>query len=283
MNATADEMPRSVPALHDAIEATRGQMDQLVRRAMAERGVPDMPFSFAQFARLPMSDEEQAEIDEWERRRKECEASVAETDEHRALEGRLRDLEREVEVTKAAGALTKRGVPEKDARAVAEMSLDETDAIKACKAAVEARDRIIVLAGPPGVGKTTAAGWLVSKALSPHWHFDPLSSARFMTALELARISVYDDDAMAAVERPDLLVIDDVGAEYADAKGMFSTIIDGVVNARYARSLTTVITTNLNATLFRERYGERVIDRIRECGRFVELKGASMRKRGRAA
>ena len=102
---------------------------------------------------------------------------------------------------------------------------------------------------------------------------------RFVDVSRFSRSSRYDDEQMGPLERCSMLAIDDLGMEYADAKGSFLSLLDGLVNARYAASLRTVITTNLGAGAFRERYGERVADRIREVGRYVEIADPSMRGR----
>ena len=52
---------------------------------------------------------------------------------------------------------------------------------------------------------------------------------------------------------------------------------------RHGHRRLTVCTTNLKASDFRARYGERVADRIRECGAFVEIAGTSRRIAGGAA
>jgi DNA replication protein DnaC len=95
----------------------------------------------------------------------------------------------------------------------------------------------------------------------------------------LTRWNRFDDDAMATLERASALVVDDMGAEYMDDKGAFRSFVDGLMNARYADGLATVLTTNLNGQTFADRYGTRFADRLREAGRFVELRGTSMRGR----
>jgi DNA replication protein DnaC len=75
-----------------------------------------------------------------------------------------------------------------------------------------------------------------------------------------------------------LLVVDDLGSEYNDAKGFFAALLDEVIDARYSARLATAITTNLNAATFAARYGARIIDRLREAGRFVNCGNTSMRR-----
>jgi DNA replication protein DnaC len=74
-------------------------------------------------------------------------------------------------------------------------------------------------------------------------------------------------------------VIDDLGSEYHDAKGFFQTLLDEIIDVRYAGKLPTVITTNLDAAGFAAWYGERIVDRVREGGRFIACGNASLRRR----
>lgn len=173
------------------------------------------------------------------------------------------------------------GIPAKDHERLLN-GVGDTQAVQAALSAVEAKSVIVVLSGRRGCGKTVAAGrWLV--ALSGN------GRGLFIDAPRLTRWSRYDDDEMEKLERVGALVIDDLGMEYDDKHGAFRSFVDGLINARYSRSLPTLITTNLPANDFerdgqkvegfKSRYGERIADRIRECGKFVELRGDSMRSK----
>lgn len=132
---------------------------------------------------------------------------------------------------------------------------------------------LLVLSGGPGTGKTLAAcEWLRPKTSIGHGGW-------FVTAALLARYPRYDAKAMHDLLTCRALVVDDLGCEYMDDKGNFMAVLDEVINARYGERLPTLITTNLNADAFKERYGSRIADRIREDGRFVALGDVSFRPR----
>lgn len=191
--------------------------------------------------------------------------------------------------------LSELGIPAKDVDALYAGSLRDTAALSIARGWWEDdSSAILVLSGTRGCGKTTAAAWCVAQEprenpfrdydmgrYSGHGHREPRAnrprSRLFLDVTKLQRASRYDDEQMASIEYAATLAIDDLGMEYADAKGSFAALFDGLFNTRYAERLKTVITTNLTAQDFKARYGERVADRIREAGRFVELNEQSLR------
>jgi len=164
--------------------------------------------------------------------------------------------------------LKQAGVSERVLKAVVDVAPQQTDAIRLMREATQ-RDGacLVVLQGGVGCGKSCAAAvWAAEN--NAHW----------ITAKALARGSAYDD-ASKKLERYRHLVIDDLGTEYADAKGFFLSNLDGLIDARYADDLPTIITTNVAAEEFKQRYGDRIADRIRHTRGWVEIGGTSLRVR----
>lgn len=130
--------------------------------------------------------------------------------------------------------------------------------------------QITVLSGPKGCGKTVAATW---------WAAQRTHTVRFLKAADFAVTSRYDvqDRQLRQSWYSSPLVFDDFGSEYADAKGSFTADLDALVDAFYDAMRSLIITTNCNGKEFQERCGARVLDRLRECGRWVSLTGESMR------
>jgi DNA replication protein DnaC len=73
------------------------------------------------------------------------------------------------------------------------------------------------------------------------------------------------------------LIIDDLGVEYDAQSGYFQSLLDDLINVRYVNNLTTIITTNLTMEKFGQRYGGRIIDRLRDSGGYFESKDKSFR------
>jgi hypothetical protein len=152
--------------------------------------------------------------------------------------------------------------------------------------AVSGDVKMLVLSGKTGCGKTAAACW---------WLFGPTRNAKedkyggyqsapgpkpsFVTSADIATASQFDESRQRGLREASMLVIDDMGIEYSDVKGYFSSIIDTLVNDRYANSRPLIMTTNLSAEAFKLRYGERIADRIREDGRFVSCANDSLRRK----
>jgi hypothetical protein len=189
--------------------------------------------------------------------------------------------------------LTERGVPVKDHDRIVSGVMDATPAMVAARAFLsDARVRILVLIGGKGCGKTTAAGWVIAQPCPDRYmdpsvkpsdnrqtFWPPALAPRFVDVAFLARQSRYSDEQMRPLERCSMLAIDDLGMEFNDEKGSFKALLDGLMNARYATNLRTVITTNLHWKDFPGRYGERLVDRILEVGKLVGLTDKSLRGR----
>lgn len=137
-----------------------------------------------------------------------------------------------------------------------------------------ARTNILIVAGTKGCGKTTAAAW---------WALRQPRVPRFISAIELSRSSRYNEDKRESLLKCHALVVDDLGAEWNDSKGSFRVDVDEVVNAFYRGMRPLLITTNI-ATIeeFRGAYGERVVDRLRECATWGTCTNESLRQRGPA-
>lgn len=180
------------------------------------------------------------------------------------------------------------GIPEKDLQSVIDRTLCETPAIAAARRAIEDGVVMVVLSGPVGIGKSTAGAWWLGELLTGedipiHRTYgarasEPAPLALRVKATALARWARFDEDAMRRLNETDLLVIDDFGQEYLDAKGALSSLIDEVIDARYECQRLTLITTNLGTDGFVERYGARFTDRLLEKNRFVSLTGESLRR-----
>ena len=135
----------------------------------------------------------------------------------------------------------------------------------------------LALAGGKGCGKSVAAGyWLYIKARKR----TTLRQRTWWSASRISRASSYDKNLDEMMQAP-YMVIDDLGVEYMDKNGHFNGRLDELLEERCGNYLPTLITTNLNGIDFKERYGQRIVDRIREDlktgGAFIEIRDKSLR------
>lgn len=256
-------------------------------------------------------------IDQWakenpdEARRLMAEAEARAIREH---EARISERLKEHAAAKAASAapdlkrfLSEIGVGDVTRDAVVG-SLEETIALQAVKEWTKTGG-ILLLLGSKGTGKTTAAAWGLSMLGVTKWprcfcdrcggggpredcfviaghraqvadeELNP-TKARFVKAGHLA----------AALHRPGgeatwdevrkvyALAIDDLGREYSDQHGRWLAELDLLIDDRHEMRRPTVITSNLSPEEFRQRYGERIADRIRQMGLVVLCSGESLRR-----
>ena len=132
----------------------------------------------------------------------------------------------------------------------------------------QSRKRFIVLLGGVGVGKTVAAA--VAAKFFGRCVYISAPQLRPIATKEL-----WGDERNSRVIQAPFVVLDDLGTE-ADDEDKFHAALFELVNGRLDVGHT-VITSNLSRKEFARRYGERVIDRLRESAEVHEIAGKSMR------
>ncbi|MBX5476781.1 MAG: ATP-binding protein [Clostridia bacterium] len=137
------------------------------------------------------------------------------------------------------------------------------------------RGGCLVLAGPTGVGKSWAAVAAVREFVRAYasfrWCYAPDMLPEIDSEMHREHVPLRQTSAATT----QVLVIDDLGAE-AETKSERERI-DRLIYHRHGNRLTTIITTNLSVPDLRERYGDRVADRLYEWGVIHEFGGASQR------
>jgi|TARA_R110000744_G_scaffold13121_2_gene38440 DNA replication protein DnaC len=229
----------------------------------------------------PFLDYREDTADEWMRaayrmytRQKQMEAADA-------AEGReFCPVEEGISAAERIQCLKVWGVPERILNNL--QSLNETPPIKyARKFILDPKEAwCLILSGGKGTGKSTAAAVWLYENVPPEGA--PTYQTRYWwNGTRIARTNGYAKDFEKMMQSK-LMVIDDLGIEYLDKNGNFLQRLDELLDERYSNFRKTIITTNLNADAFKDRYGERVADRMREGftwgGGFIELADDSMRK-----
>lgn len=130
----------------------------------------------------------------------------------------------------------------------------------------------VVLSGPPGVGKSTAAARVVTRWSRP---------ARFVRAREVAALASWESVERNRLGSVPLLAVDEAGLEEGDRAG---ARIAGLLCERADQPFVTIVVTNLDAAAFRARYvDDRLASRLASqealgCGWWEEIGGDDLRQ-----
>ncbi len=145
------------------------------------------------------------------------------------------------------------------------------------------KEKSFVMSGDPGIGKSHIAV-SIAKALSKNYSVLFLKSA---DVLGLIRES-YDHgthserDVFSICEQVDLLVLDDIGAEYdksSNNESWASDILFRILDSRLGKSI--VITTNYSESQLEDKFGmngKRIVSRMNDKAEKIRIFGKDMRK-----
>lgn len=143
----------------------------------------------------------------------------------------------------------------------------------------EKNEGIYILSGKPGIGKTYAVcrGLLIF-CYGGEGKSYPRSGV-FASIGEVLEAFRKETSLKEKILNVRLLAIDDLGCEYADKNSYNNFIIDEIFNHLYAHSRFCLITTNLTVAQFKSKYSERLVDRVREFGKFIEIEDINYRRK----
>lgn len=140
----------------------------------------------------------------------------------------------------------------------------------------------LLLYGDTGLGKTFLCSCIAKEIL------DKGHTVLYLTAAELCRMAENaqfrrgeeEDTAAEAMDDladVELLIIDDLGTEFATA--LTASALFGLINRRLINRRPTLISTNLSLRDLRDRYSERVLSRLMGAYDFLEFFGEDIRCR----
>jgi DNA replication protein DnaC len=140
---------------------------------------------------------------------------------------------------------------------------------------------MLVLAGGVGTGKSHLAGAALQAVVPHHLGLYVKTSGliRMVRATWARGSERTEGEVLDDLIRVDLLAIDEIGLQYGtDAE---KTLMLEVIDGRYMARKPTILMTNLDAEAFKAFVGERLYDRLREVGRWVNFSWGSYRLRAR--
>lgn len=157
----------------------------------------------------------------------------------------------------------------------------------------------LILAGKTGIGKTVAACGVASAIIDMQSGGGELLQEKtiFIKANEVLKLAIEpESERMAGYNafsgselfqnfspfdeflKSPLLIIDDLGCEQASASGWDKSIWDQVFDYRYSNYLATIVTTNKRLKDFTTQYGERILSRVTEWGKFRVISDVDLRR-----
>ena len=138
--------------------------------------------------------------------------------------------------------------------------------------------------GGVGLGKTHLSLAIAGEVIGRGFDVVYGSANSFFTKIEKERFgrgADSHDDTLALLNSCDLLIIDDLGAEFATQLSV--AILYDIINTRFLSGRPTIISTNLNAAGLEQKYSDRIVSRLSGGYNWVPFEGSDMRIKLRKA
>ncbi len=147
-------------------------------------------------------------------------------------------------------------------------AMKPTEATRAVDEWIVSGRSMLLLTGGVGVGKSVAGAYTIRR-----------TPGKWVGASDISRLASLECAPMLlGARRARLLVVDDLGAEYADKSNWARTAMRNLLCERHDAGLRSVVTTNLSATAWKSYADDRLIDRL-ATGTVKVIGGESMRRK----
>lgn len=155
-------------------------------------------------------------------------------------------------------------------------------AVDYCKGFIDTFDteyRNIMFCGTVGTGKSFLSSCIAKELLSTYHSVVYMSAKTLFDTLAEAQFSAEkqpDADALRdRIYECDLLIIDDLGTEMTNS--FVGTELFTIINERYNARRSVIISTNLELSLLRDRYSDRIFSRLTGSYDILKLTGPDLR------
>lgn len=143
----------------------------------------------------------------------------------------------------------------------------------------------LALLGEKGVGKSFAASYaylryVLSLCRSDDWKnpgtWKELSDLAVSSLCWMHIFKIVNDrEAVEQAVNSRFLIIDDLATE--DATSQAKSRVNYIISSKYDQQRPMIITGNMSISDFNERYGERIYERIMQCGQIEVCEGKNLR------
>lgn len=134
----------------------------------------------------------------------------------------------------------------------------------------------LLLRGPAGTGKTHVSLAIARLAAEKGYTVIYGSVQRLLRQLEKEHFGREDGDSADRMEACDLLILDDLGTEFASP--FYTSSLYELINLRLLAERPTIISTNLNQKQLQERYGVQIASRLAGCFQPLLFVGKDIRR-----
>ncbi len=136
----------------------------------------------------------------------------------------------------------------------------------------------ILMLGPTGLGKTHLSLAIAKQVIIKGYQVLYCTAQDILRTIEREHFSreIKEDETLQTVLNADLLILDDLGAEYQTAFN--SSTIYNIINTRLNFGHPTIISTNLTSQELEERYTERVVSRLLTQYTYLRFIGEDIRQ-----
>jgi DNA replication protein DnaC len=158
----------------------------------------------------------------------------------------------------------------------------------------------LTIIGPPGIGKTGLAHAILAEASKKNYLFQAITMANLlrlkqdsfaltkrsellgkdMDPIDWQRLYKIENK-LEAVEKAQILLLDDVGKEYDSGSGWSNSIVDMYIRTRYDHGIgPTLITSNIPIDDWTDKYSASLKSFVHEATLFVNITGEDVRASG---
>ena len=118
----------------------------------------------------------------------------------------------------------------------------------------------LLMTGGTGLGKTHLSLAVAKRVIEKDFCVVYCSAPELLRTIDNEQFGRIEGDTTSVVSSCDLLVLDDMGAEYLSERN--TSLLYEIINGRLCRSLPMIINTNLTAGELNARYNERLFSRL---------------------
>ncbi len=164
-----------------------------------------------------------------------------------------------------------------------ERGIDKNQLLRLAESDYLNRAGNVIITGSTGTGKSYLASALGHQACLKRYKVFYASTSRLLAQIKMAKADGSDLKELIRLERMDLLILDDFGIQPFDHQSRL--ILMDIIEDRHGKK-STIFTSQLPVSLWHDIIGDKtiadaILDRLVYDAHRIELKGESMRKKGR--